>query len=192
MARILIAGCGDVGSQLGSILADHGHKVWGLRRHPEALLQQIQPLAGDLADPKSLTQLPLNIDTLYYTAAASEYSDAGYQSAYVDGVKNILTSLDCSNLSRVVFVSSTGVYAQSDGSKVDEDSPAEPQNFSGVRLLEGEAMARTSAVTYWNTASTWAIRSARPNCPMSLISMPFALNTEAMRSPCLFSMPRGL
>ena len=147
MARILIAGCGDVGTHLGTILADHGHKVWGLRRHPEILPQQIQPLAGDLADTKTLSQLPLKIDTLYYTSAASEYSDTGYQSAYVEGMNNILTHLDCSNLSRVVFVSSTGVYAQSDGNKVDETSPTQPQGFSGIRLLEGESMARTCGVT---------------------------------------------
>ena len=147
MARILIAGCGDVGTHLGCLLSDHGHKVWGLRRHPEVLPSQIQPLAGDLADSRTLTQLPLRIDALYYTSAASEYSDAGYQSAYVDGVNNILKNLDRSNLTRVMFVSSTGVYAQSDGSEVDESSLTEPQSFSGIRLLEGEAMARTSEVT---------------------------------------------
>jgi nucleoside-diphosphate-sugar epimerase len=39
---------------------------------------------------------------------------------------------------RFVFVSSTGVYAQQDGSWVDEDTPAEPREFSDRALLDGE------------------------------------------------------
>ena len=47
MARILIAGCGDVGTSLGKALVEKGHYVVGLRRHPLltiwvfALLRQI-------------------------------------------------------------------------------------------------------------------------------------------------------
>jgi nucleoside-diphosphate-sugar epimerase len=39
-------------------------------------------------------------------------------------------------------VSSTSVYAQDDGSEVDESSRTEPREFSGRRVLEGEAVAR--------------------------------------------------
>ena len=147
MARILIAGCGDVGSALGNLLAAEGHRVWGLRRQPEGLPPRIQPLAGNLADPGTLNQLPSGINVLYYTAAAPEHTDRAYQVTYVDGMRNILTALDCSELKRVVYVSSTGVYAQNDGSWVDESSTAEPVSFSGCQLLAGEAEARASAVT---------------------------------------------
>jgi len=41
----------------------------------------------------------------------------------------------------VVFVSSTGVYAQRRGEWVDEDSSAEPEGHAGRRLLEGERIA---------------------------------------------------
>jgi len=32
MARVLIAGCGYVGTALGALLADDGHEVFALRR----------------------------------------------------------------------------------------------------------------------------------------------------------------
>ncbi len=146
MARILIAGCGDVGSALGVLLNDKGHRVWGLRRHPEQLPPEVEFLAGDLTDPGTLHQLPGGINVLYYTAAATDFNDSAYRAVYVDGVSNILTALERTNLERVVFVSSTGVYAQNDGGWVDEASSVEPLSFSGRRMLEGEAVARKSAV----------------------------------------------
>jgi nucleoside-diphosphate-sugar epimerase len=42
---------------------------------------------------------------------------------------------------RFFYASSTGVYAQSHGEWVDEDSPTEPTGFSGLRVLEGERLA---------------------------------------------------
>ena len=50
MARVLIAGCGDVGTALGLLLAGDGHEVFGLRRHTERLSAPIRPVRGDLAD----------------------------------------------------------------------------------------------------------------------------------------------
>ena len=38
------------------------------------------------------------------------------------------------------FTSSTGVYAQTHGEWVDEDSPTEPVRYAGKRLLEGERL----------------------------------------------------
>ena len=59
MSKILIAGCGDVGSALGERLAADGHQVWGLRRSTNKLPASILPLAGDLTDPATLTDLPM-------------------------------------------------------------------------------------------------------------------------------------
>lgn len=58
MARILIAGCGDIGTTLGLALSAAGHTVWGLKRHPAEAPSGIQPLAADLTDPATLNALP--------------------------------------------------------------------------------------------------------------------------------------
>ena len=138
--RILIAGCGYVGSALGHRLAREGHTVWGLRRDPANLPAGIHPLAADLADPASLEHLPPVLEGVFYTAGADGSTDAAYRKAYVEGIQNLLTALRFQQQEprRVVFTSSTAVYGQSAGERVDESSPTEPRSFAGRRVLEGE------------------------------------------------------
>lgn len=138
--RILIAGCGYVGRALAEALAAEGHEVFGLRRRPEGLPPPIRLVAADLSRPETLRALPDEVDLLFYTAAADGGDDAAYRIAYVDGVRHVLDRYGARPPRRLLFTSSTGVYAQDDGRWVDEDSPAEPQGFSGRRLLEGEKL----------------------------------------------------
>ena len=147
MRRILIAGCGDLGSALGVSLAARGEQVFGLRRDPSHLPAAITPVAGDLATAGGLRAAPRDVDALVYTAAAGAFEDAAYRRAYVDGVRNVLAVLDRDRLQRIVFVSSTGVYGQDDGAWVDEDSATVPAGFSGRRLLEGEALVAAAGVS---------------------------------------------
>jgi nucleoside-diphosphate-sugar epimerase len=142
MARVLIAGCGDVGVELGIRLASESHLVWGLRRHCETLPSGIQPLVADLTKPETLRSLPPGLDVVFYTAAPSSSSENTYQATYVDGIHYLLAALETQghNLQRFFFTSSTGVYAQTSGEWVDETSPTEPEHFSGKRSLEGEQL----------------------------------------------------
>ena len=54
MAKVLIAGCGDIGIGLGKALIEKGHSVVGLRRHPPAEKMGILFLAADLTNPATL------------------------------------------------------------------------------------------------------------------------------------------
>lgn len=145
MARILIAGCGYVGSALGVRLAAVGHEVWGLRRTATGLPAGVHHVAADLMDPQTLRQLPPAIDTVFYTAAAAGTDDAAYRAIYVDGLRYLLEALVSQRQSprRVFFTSSTAVYAQAHGEWVDEASPTEPEHFTGRRVLEGEQLLLT-------------------------------------------------
>ncbi len=139
--RVLIAGCGYAGCELGRRLAARGDEVWGLRRDTRKLPGAILPIAADLSDPETLRDLPGPFDVVYYTAGASEYSDTAYRAAYITGKGNTLDAVAArGGAGRFVFTSSTAVYAQDDGSEVDERSPAEPRTFSGLRVLEGEQL----------------------------------------------------
>jgi nucleoside-diphosphate-sugar epimerase len=144
MARILIAGCGYVGTALGAMLVAESDTVWGLRRRPGGLPAGIRRFEADLSVPKSLRDLPSAIDYVVYAVSPGGRDDAHYRAAYVEGPRRLLEALDLQGqrAHRLFFVSSTSVYAQSDGSWVDEDSPTEPENFSGVRVLEGENIVR--------------------------------------------------
>lgn len=144
--KVLIAGCGDLGSALGVELAAAGDEVHGLRRHPERLPAAIRPLAADLGAPESLLELP-EVDAVVYAAAADRSTEEAYRLAYVDGVRNLLAApaLQRAAPRRIFFVSSTAVYAQDGGEWIDESSPAEATHFRARLLLEGERLLRGNA-----------------------------------------------
>ncbi len=147
MARILIAGCGDLGSGVGQALAAQGHHVTGLRRRPEQVPEGIEPLAGDFSRPDGIPPLPADLDTVFFIASpGGRFEDEAYRLAYVEGMRNLLRAIDAAGAAprRVIMVSSTSVYGITDGRWVDETTPAEPGGFSGRRLLEAETLLRES------------------------------------------------
>jgi len=145
-SRTLIAGCGFVGTQLGVELAAEGHAVWGLRREPGGLPTPIRPLRADVTKPATLHDLPAQLDLVFFTAAPDQHDDEGYRRLYVEGLRNLIRALCAQGQQprRLLFTSSTAVYAQSDGGWVDEDSPTQPHTFAGRRLLEAERIVLTS------------------------------------------------
>ena len=136
--RILIAGCGYVGSALGLLLASEGHTVFGLRRNTAALPSGTTPVRADLSKPLPPDTLPTGLDAVVCAASPGGSSDEAYRAAYVDGPGNLISALQGQGIERLVLVSSTGVYGQKNGEWVDEASPTEPNGTSGRRLLEGE------------------------------------------------------
>src|SRR5574337_925732 len=142
MANILMAGCGYVGTALGSLLAAEGSTVWGLRRHPATLPSGIRPLEADLTSPETLQTLPPAVDWAFYSAAPDTHDDAAYRAVYMEGLNNLLNALTSQQAHprRVFLTSSTGVYGESSGAWVDETSSTKPTEFAGMRLLEGERL----------------------------------------------------
>lgn len=140
--RVLIAGCGYVGSALAAELAGEGHEVWGLKRDPSTLPPGVRPFAADLRDAMTLAALPPALDAVVYAATADGFHDEAYRAAYVDGPRALLEALASQGQAprRVLFTSSTSVYGQAEGEWVDEETPAEPSGFSGRRMLEGEGV----------------------------------------------------
>lgn len=147
---VTILGCGDIGQRLADQLPATT-RVVGLRRSP-ASHPRIHYRQADLTDRTSLeAALPHDSDVIVITMTPSEYSDAGYQRAYVHAAGNLLQVLDERAADAearpprlLLFVSSTSVYAQANGEWVDEDSATEPDGYSGRRLLEAEALLANS------------------------------------------------
>jgi nucleoside-diphosphate-sugar epimerase len=148
MTRILIAGCGYVGSALARARIARGDAVWGLRRNPVDLPAGVVPISADLAVPRTLADLPSALDAVVYAASPGGRDDAFYRTTYVEGLRNLLAALKAQTPrpGRVIFVSSTAVYGQTRGEWVDETSPTQPTHFSGRRLLEAEAILRDSGL----------------------------------------------
>uniref|UniRef100_Q31IH9 NAD dependent epimerase/dehydratase family protein n=1 Tax=Hydrogenovibrio crunogenus (strain DSM 25203 / XCL-2) TaxID=317025 RepID=Q31IH9_HYDCU len=139
MARVLIAGCGDIGCRLGANLAKKGHEVFGMRRDVSKISAPIQPIEADLFG--QLPELPDQLDYVFYIVSAKSYNDVAYYKAYVMGLKHLIDALKDQPIKRLFFISSSSVFSQSEGERVTEESPTEGKNFSSRRLLEGEELA---------------------------------------------------
>jgi nucleoside-diphosphate-sugar epimerase len=109
-----------------------------LSRKPLDLPAALRRASADLTDAATLASLPKQFAYVVYAASADTASDEAYRLAYVQGVSNLIRHLESEQVRRLFFVSSTAVYAQSDGSRVNEASATEPRNFSGLRTLEAE------------------------------------------------------
>jgi len=139
MAKVLIVGCGDLGTAIATHL-QKSHEVIGLRISDKPLPYGMQTLQADVTKPNTLTQLEkLSPHIIIYCVSAGGQTDERYQAAYVAGLKNVLaTQIQNASLQHVFFVSSTRVYGQITHEVLDENTPAIPADFGGERLLEAE------------------------------------------------------
>lgn len=140
---VLIAGCGDLGTEAGLRFAAAGHRVVGWRRSPEKLPAAIEGVAADLG--RELPRVPADVEIVVVAIAAKQATEPDYRVAYVDGLRNVLDALKRDGVTprRVLFVSSTAVYGNADGGVVDERTPAEPSSFSGRIILEAEQLLQS-------------------------------------------------
>jgi len=148
--KILIAGFGDLGAEIARQLVQSDIHVIGLRRNIQSTLSEpanskVEMIAADVTQPESLTILEaINPELIVYCVAAGGQTDAEYQSAYVDGLRNVLaTQKGNPYLEHVFFVSSTRVYGQDTDAILNESVQALPADFGGRRLLEAEHVLQT-------------------------------------------------
>ena len=161
MAKILIVGCGDLGSTIARQLQKN-HQVIFLQRSqkPTAHLQTIQ---ADVTQPNTLIKLEnLNPNIVIYCVSADAQTDESYQAQYVTGLKNILTTqASNSGLKHVFFVSSTRLYGQNTLDLLDENTPAIPADFGGERLLEAENALKDFCLNFGTKAQACKSTSMR-------------------------------
>ncbi|MGO4236433.1 SDR family oxidoreductase [Pseudarthrobacter sp. YAF2] len=141
---ILLAGCGDLGTEAGLRFAALGHRVIGWRRSPEKLPAAIEGTAADLGSP-DLPLIPADTTAVVIAVAADAPSEEAYRAAYVRGVAHVLDALERDGVTpeRVLFVSSTAVYGDAAGGWVDEATEPNPGGFSGKVLVEAEDLLRS-------------------------------------------------
>ncbi len=139
---VVIAGCGDLGTETGLRFAALGHRVIGLRRSAEKLPCEIEGQSVDLS--ADVPTLPADTTIVVIALAPDERSADAYRAVYVDSVRRVVAAIhrDCAAPPRVLFVSSTAVYGVDDGSWVSASTPATPTTPTAVTLLEGEESLR--------------------------------------------------
>lgn len=144
--RKLIFGCGYLGLRAAERWVAAGHSVYAVTREREkaSSLQSrgIEPIVGDIMEPGSLRRLPA-ADTVLFAVGYDRHGGHSIRELYVGGLRNVLERLP-SGVSRFIYVSSTGVFGQSDDSWVDETSPCEPTREGGRACWQAELLLQQS------------------------------------------------
>ena len=139
MTRILIAGCGYVGQATADLFHSAGWDVEGWiasGKSAAALSAKPYPISQiDISKHDQVANHPGRFDAVIHSASTRGGGVDDYQQIYLNGARNLL---DRFAGIRVLFTSSTSVYAQRDGSWVTEESEAKPVRETGRILLETE------------------------------------------------------
>ncbi len=140
----LVVGCGYLGQRAARLWRDANEVVFVVTRsgiRAEALLRNgYYPLVADVTEPATLARLSTmiqHVDTVLYAVGFDRAAGPAMHDVYVEGLKHVLAALPASTR-RIIYISSTGVYAQNDGSWIDEQSPCEPTREGGRVCLEAE------------------------------------------------------
>lgn len=142
--RVFIAGAGYVGFEAAKLLAQQHIPVVIGQRSTRTLPEGILGAPFNLED-EALT-LPEGTTHIVFAAAPDKSDDpmAAYERIYVQGMRNILAAVKRQALpiERIVFTSSTAVYAATEGERVDESTPTtgHPPKATALKLLEAEAL----------------------------------------------------
>jgi len=136
---VVIVGCGDIGRRVATRW--QGVPVTGLVRSETSAerLQQagISPLQVDLDDPASLPDLPVADALVYYFAPPPTSGATDPRMAH------FLAAMDPATLpSRIVYISTSGVYGDRGGEVVNEETPPNPQVDRARRRYDAEQQLR--------------------------------------------------
>jgi len=138
----LIIGCGYLGQRVAQKWLQAGDQVTVLTRSSERATELnktgLQTLVGDLTRPESLPPFPA-CDTVLYAVGYDRSSSHSIEEVYVRGLDNFLASATDA-CGKIIYISSTGVYGQDDGSWVNESSPCQPTRPGGAACLAAESL----------------------------------------------------
>jgi len=143
--EVVIIGCGFLGEAAAALFSARGHRVLGLVRSPESLTRLTGvPFEAALCDVTSdasvaaLTARLSGVPLAIHAVSPGMGGEESYAALYRDGLERVIRHW---SPLRTIFVSSTSVYGQDDGSLVTEESPAEPSRATGRILREAEEIA---------------------------------------------------
>ena len=141
MPSILIAGCGYVGEAAADAFHEQGWEVEGWTATVESaakLSARPYPVrAVDVTGSSAVSNASGEFNVVIHCVSSRGGDEEQYRHLYFEGAGNLLRAFPRATF---LFASSTSVYAQTDGSVVDEGSPAEPRRAKGKILRETEEL----------------------------------------------------
>ena len=137
---LLIVGCGDVGLRVAKILRGRW-RLLALTSSPDRTAELrragIVPVVGDLDRPASLGRLAGLADAVLHLAPPPSAGDADSRTV------NLVAALGrSSRLRRLGYVSTSGVYGDCEGARVDETRAVNPATDRARRRVDAERRLR--------------------------------------------------
>ena len=135
--HILFIGYGKTSRRVAKQLFEQGHQITTISQSPKTdefathLIQDVHQL--------NLTQIK-PIDWAYVLLSPSQSSIEGYQQTYVDSIAPIVAALKQHPVQKIVVVSSTRVYGENKGERIDDESCIQPIDEQGQLLLKMEQL----------------------------------------------------
>lgn len=143
--RLVIFGCGYVGSAVARAALAAGAQVEALTRNPEkaAALRALgltRVVVAELSSAEWHGQIAGGPDFVVNCVSAGGGPD-GYHRSYVAGLQSILAwAAGAAPVGTLVYTSSTSVYPQGEGMIVDESAPADGGTPNGRTIRESEIL----------------------------------------------------
>jgi nucleoside-diphosphate-sugar epimerase len=155
MERLLIVGCGDIARRVIPLL-DGRFEVQALIRDAaqssELRRLGVLPLIGDLDRPHSLVKLGGSADIVLHCAPPPASGTADPRTV------NLIRALSRAHILPwgIVYLSTSGVYGDRRGAKIDESATPAPQTDRARRRLDAE-----TRLTRWGRAHCVAVSILR-------------------------------
>jgi nucleoside-diphosphate-sugar epimerase len=141
--RVLIAGCGYVGSATADLFHGAGWEVEGWTHSEESAAKLVEKpyvvRAIDITERAAVRAGAKKFPLIIHCASSGGGDAESYRRVYFHGAQNLLEELQPDHF---LFTSSTSVYAQTTGDWVNEESVAEPAHATGRILRETEELVR--------------------------------------------------
>lgn len=142
--QTLLLGYGDIADRVAQGLSALKEQVTGVCRNPanKPLRPGVNLIAADLNNEQELYQLfKQKWDNVVITLTPAKGAEDSYHQGYVVPCRHLQQVLSQqTHQPKIIYVSSTGVYAQRDGEWIDESSLTEPTSDSGKALLQAESL----------------------------------------------------
>ncbi|MDX1948511.1 MAG: SDR family oxidoreductase [Pirellulaceae bacterium] len=147
----LIFGCGYLGLRVARLWKAAGEEVYAATRSSgraeQLAAEGLRPVVADVTDENWRGEgLPPKLDTALFAVGYDRAAGLPIHSVYAGGLANVLTQLPAKT-ERVIYISSTGVYGDVAGERVDEDTPCRPTRDGGKASLAAEQLLQASPFT---------------------------------------------
>jgi nucleoside-diphosphate-sugar epimerase len=144
--RLVIFGCGYIGTAVAQAACAAGMRVEALTRNPmraaELAALGVSAVVDDLAADAWHGRIAPGTDLALNCVSSGSGGLDGYRRSYVEGMRSILEWARSDPAGTLIYTSSTSVYPQDGGVVVDEAAPTDGASKTGRILLEAEGLLR--------------------------------------------------